>query len=69
MWLRCVQVNPYTWEFRDKGIYNNDYIERYRSVGLNRDSAPPHIYGIASQAYFGGLLADTPKAQSVIVRS
>lgn len=41
----CISVNPY----RDVGIYSNEYCKMYSNVNLYE--LPPHVYGVADQAY------------------
>ena len=41
----CISVNPY----RDVGIYSSEYCKMYSNVNLYE--LPPHVYGVADQAY------------------
>ena len=41
----CISVNPY----RDTGIYTDDHAKMYNNVNLYE--LPPHVYGVADQAY------------------
>ena len=44
----CIAVNPFNWQVSEP-LYAESLLLKYRSKEL--DDMPPHVYGIAEQAY------------------
>ena len=59
----CIAVNPFNWQV-SQPLYAEELLVKYR--GQELDDMPPHVYGIAEQAY-QKILNDEPVNQSILV--
>ncbi|KAI5186632.1 myosin heavy chain 9/10/11/14 [Nematocida homosporus] len=58
--LFLVAINPY----KDLSVYTKEFIDRYSSV-YKREDAPPHIYAVASEAYY--LMRNSQRPQTILI--
>ena len=58
----CIAVNPFNWQLAGE-LYSESLLVKYR--GTEQDDMPPHVYGIAEQAY--QKILDADHNQSILV--